>query len=91
MSVSKAKAHARRSGWGGPLDWDDITNPDEHPDIDTEADAHGWVVAELAHLYSLGEPATVAIAAFPQTLESLRRQAERHKRPDLASWIRSAA
>lgn len=91
VSVSKTKAHAHRMRWAGPLDWDDITNPAEQPDIASENDEHGWVVAELAHLHALGESATAAAAAFQQAPGSLERQAQRHKRPDLAAWIRTAA
>lgn len=90
ISVHKTRAEARRRGWAGPLDWDDITDPNETPDTSVEADKPGWALRELDHLHSLGESASVALAALPHDPATLERQALRHHRNDIAAWIRSA-
>ncbi len=88
----RAALRARRKGYAGPDAWidRDIDDPEAEPDMSTAADEPGWIVNELAHLHALGESAAIALTAFPQQPDTLLRAAERHKRPDIAAWIRTA-
>lgn len=86
--ATRARNRAIADGWLAPIEWTgiDMDDPDAEPEP-LEVDEAGWAVAEVAHLYALGESPTVAAAQLRSEPETLARLARRHGRKDLAVWL----
>jgi len=89
--VTKAKRYAKRMGWAGPLDWDDIDLDPEPPTVERDTDRGGWVVEEMDFLKRSGESAESIAVTLKRTRDGMARLAYRHGRPELARWMEDRA
>lgn len=87
--VAKTRAYAKRNGWPAPDAWWDVDmdDPKAEPDLLVEPDEPGWMVAELDHMYRLGESPIQAAQTLDRSIDALRKRAHAHGRHDIAAWL----
>lgn len=89
VSAVRTRKDAERRGYPGPDAWwdTDIDDPNAEPDMAVAPDEPGWIVAELDHMYRLGESPIQASQTLGRSLDTLRKRAHAHGRHDIAAWL----
>lgn len=85
---SRSVHHAKRHGWLPPLAWDDIDDPDEHPDVGVVRQGRATadeVLDDTEFLLDLGESVEQVASMVGRTVGAIAKLAERHGHRDIAN------